>query len=393
MRRFAILLFMICIFGSVQAYQIGEFEFDDRMESATNTVLNYFHEYYPGKEWTLNELGSALTNFKQRLVTSGWYKEVNISFQKIASNEVKVNVDVEDSFAYRIWTGDLYFGLSKINLWGRGKEVAFEIGPIQQKIVIADNMFQYSKFFFKIALGTEEHTYTSMTNGLGYVENKVQRRIGEFTLGYRLFPDAKLKAMLRNYKLEYTNNVLIDNYNMIGLEFEYDKRVGYPNYYKGWNGVLDLYYIHPQNAFKAELFANYLYPIQKSIILKGRAHAGFITGDVPSYQKISLRNIDGLRTLSDFDGMIGDICWDAHFEVLWAFWDAIPFLFIFELQLEALAFLDVGEARASFSDLGRPHWTYGAGLRIYMETFIVRTELGIDELGNSYVLSSMGSSF
>lgn len=393
MKKHIVLFALLFAVSSAFGYQITEIDFVEKMESSTNTVLNYFHEYYPGKEWTLTELDDALINFHNRLLTSGWFKEIEIEYEEIGSNDLKLIIGLEESFPYRLWTGDLYFGLSKINLWGKGKEVAFEIGPIQQKIIITDNMFWFSKFFFKIALGTEQYDYTISSNGLGYIENEIQRRIGELTLGYRLFPDAEIKAMLKNYKLEYTNNILIDNYNMIGIEFDLDRRIGYPNFYSGWNTVFDMYYIHPQNALRMELFANYLYPIQKSIIIKGRAHAGYVTGDVPDYQKLSLRSIDGLRTLADLDGMIGDVCWDAHLEVLWAFWDAIPFLFIFDLQLEALAFLDVGESRSSFSELGRPHWTYGAGLRIYLETFIVRTELGIDEMGNSYVLSQMGSSF
>lgn len=353
-------------------------------------ILHFFYEYDVVRNWAPEELNAVLQRFSERLERTGWFRDVEVR-ESVSNEQAIVRVSLKEKIPYSVTAGNLYLGLSKYNLWGKGKTVRFEIGPIRQKIVLEDRMFYFSRFFYSITLGKEENYYFSYeTNTI--VQNLLLRKTVQIALGLTLLPDLDLSLINNNFWLDYTNNVKLDKQYRVGLKLDYDKRAGYPSVEKGYFLSWQGHYIIPQNVLQTEVFAQFYLPLFKDLILAAKGHLGALSSPMPEYFQFNLRDIDGLRTLSSFSGLTGNDCWDIHTEARWSFWDIIPF-FIFDMRLEALAFLDTGEARPSFSDFGKPHFVYGAGLRVYIDTLAIRVEAGIDEAGETSILTGFNLPF
>ncbi len=385
MKKTLVFILVIIFYSTSYPITIKQIDITGNDRSQQETILHFFYENQTNKIWTETELDSALKRFKERLERTGWYSAIEIG-KTINGDNAEIQVSLKEKSSYSIWAGNLYLGLSKYDLWGKGKVIEFEAGPIEKKITIQDWMFNYSDVFFSVALGAEDYyTYTYITNA--YNQQELVRNVGNATVGTLLFPDTFIDINTRNYWIENTNGTSITSYHTAGLKFAYDRRAGYPSAKNGENTDIGINYIYPYNMVQIEGSVQYYYEFIKNWVLAAKLHAGYTSGDVPVYAKFDLRTIDGLRTLSQFSGMIGNDCYDMHGEIRWAFWDVIPFI-IFDMQLEALALFDFGEARDSIGNMGNPHYVYGAGLRIYLDAFCVRAEVGIDETGNTTVLSS-----
>lgn len=391
MKKLLFLLSTFVVFTSTAFYPltIQEIHFIGRDTSEKSTLLHFLYEG-TNRNYSPEDLSNTLTRYEERLERTGWYKNVVI-FSEISFDHATVTVNLEEKTPYSFWVGNFYLGLSRYNLWGKGKTVNFEIGPVRRKIIIEDQMFQMSDFFYSIDLGSEEYSYYSYPD-TNYLEIDALRRLADFNIGKIIFPDIAFSLSSQNHWLDQTNGFRIGAYNKLGAILDFDRRAGYPFIYKGESFQISSFYIFPHHAVQIEGSLNGYWQILQGIVIAGRAHGGWISSEVPDYLRFSLRNIDGLRTLNPFPGMIGNTCYDLHGELRWAFWDLIP-LFIFDMQLEALTFVDAGEARNNFSDFGRTHVVSGAGLRIYIENFTIRTELGVDETGGASLLTSFNAPF
>lgn len=391
MKRFAVLFLLLSTLTlQARAVTIKDITVSGNDQTDSATILHYFYENEAGRDWDTNSLHSALGRFGERLERTGWFRDVDVK-ETLSNSQASVHVTLKEKIPYSLTAGNLYVGLSKYNLWGKGKVVRFEIGPIRQKIMLEDRMFQFSRFSYSIALGKEEHYYyTLATNTV--TQNLLLRKTVQASVGVTLFPDLDLTLVNNNIWLDQTNNTKVDSQYRIGLKLDFDKRAGYPSVEKGFYLSCQGHYLIPQNAFQGEITAQFYLPLFRDLIFAAKAHLGVLTAPLPEYFQFNLRDIDGLRTLTALPGLIGNDCWDAHAEARWAFWDVIPF-FIFDMRLEALAFLDAGEARPSFADFGSPHFVAGAGLRVYIDTLAVRVEAGVDETGETSILTGFNLPF
>ncbi len=381
-----------------QAYSITitKIEYKGLGESHTNMILSFFKEYQPGKDWEPEQLNRVLNRVADRMTITGWFKNVSVTNISTNKNEAHILFDFQERISYTAWLGDLYVGLTKFNLWGKGKVVSFEVGPYRQLVFIQDKMLNFTPFSYIFELGAKEIFWQTYSNNT-YAETKILCRILRGDAAYEIIPDGMIHLNFTAIKLvELTNNIKIDSYFDVGLGLSYDRTAGFPVINSGWKSKLDMKYVFGPNFLKTEFKINLYQKVSKTIHFSEFLHGGFNTtsADIPSYHMFSLRNIDGLHSLTQgLSGMIGNYVWDVHGEFRWAFWEVIPFLLIFDLQIEAVAFIEAGEARITPDTLGNPHFVYGGGLRFYMNTFVVRAEMGIDETGESSVTSSFSAAF
>lgn len=359
--------------------------------SDTNTILNFFHENSPGRTWAdERELAAALDRFRDRLVRSGWFRGVTVS-NRVENDLADVTVTLVEKMPYFVTVGNLYAGVKKYNLWGKGKSVGFEIGPVRQKISLEDPMVLFTRAGYALSLGQEEWVYSPVVTNV-YQPVPAIRQFIEASAGTGLFPDFTVTLLSRNIWIKSTNGTSLAKSFRAGLRAEYDRRAGFPSVRSGFLVSLSGYYMIERSSWLAEGVTLLYVPIGRDFVIAGKAHAAVAGTDLPEELKFSLRGPDGLRTLSHLPGLTGNRMWDAHLEFRWNFWEVIPFL-IFDMQLEALAFLEAGEARDAAEELGRPHPVYGAGLRIYLDTIGVRVEAGFDERGETSIITSFSLPF
>jgi hypothetical protein len=391
MRRPLLILISFLFYTQIFSITIKSFQFIGLDQSDERTILNYFYEYQTNKIWMDDTaLSNDLERFGKRLERTGWFRNISIS-HALSHDEAYVTVTLTERIPYSAWFGNLYLGVSRYNLWGKGKTIKFEIGLNWEKIILEDLMFNYSPFSYSITLGNEQASFFNYTTNT-YAQNTVFRKMANISLGAVLLPDIFCRLISQNYFLSETNSRNIGSYHKMGFSLEYDRRAGYPAVYEGADLFVSSCYIYPENSVQLESSIEGYYPFLKGLVLAGRAHLGYLSGYNPDYIKFYLRNIDGLRTLSQYPGLLGNFCWDIHSELRWAFWDLIPFV-IFDMQLEALAFVEAGEARDNVSEMGRPHYVYGSGLRIYIDTFAIRVEAGVDETSAVSILTSFNLPF
>lgn len=397
MKKLILFIISIIVFALYPAHSvvIKEFQFEGLSKSDTNTILHFFHENVDDKDWNIADLDKTLKRVAERMTITGWFRDVSISNISTNANEAVLLFKFQERIQYTAWLGNLYVGITKFNLWGKGKLVSFEVGPYRQLCIIEDRMFLFSRFSYSVILGAKEFNWLTYASSQ-YTETKILSRIVTADIGFRVIPDGLVHLIFGSTKLEgLTNKIKIDTYFDAGIRLSYNRTAGFPAINKGWNATIDALYIFGPNVFKTEFSAKFYQKLSKRFHLSEAIHGGYISSSsIPTYHMFSLRHIDGLRTFTQgLDGMIGTTVWDAHLELRWAFWDIIPFLYIFDLQIEAIVFIETGEARINTADLGKPHFVYGGGLRFSMNTFIVRAEMGIDETGESSVSASFGAAF
>jgi len=378
-------------FTNVYAFKIDGFLFKGFGDTSTNTILHFFYEYRPDKEWNKQELSKALVRTGERLERTGWFRNISVTHIERENGENLVLFYLNERFPYSFWSGSIFAGVKRYNIWGKGKAISFEIGPYQQNVRIEDAMIAFSRFSFDIRLGAEEFTYYTMPDNL-YLEHNVLRRFASFNAGYRVIPDGYVNLIGAFHKIEeLTNQIKIDSYMKTGLRLKYDRIAGYPAINKGIRATLDLFYLFNVNALETTLTAEFFQQPHKKFALSQKLNAGYISEAVNEYQQFSLRNINGLRTLNHIDGLIGNVCWNADIEARWKFWEPIPFL-VFDMEIEAIVFFAIGEARNNTQSLGNPNFVGGAGLRFYLQDFIIRAEVGLDNAGETTAMAWFGTS-
>ncbi len=362
--------------------------------SKKETILSFFYEYtYQNKRnFSEKELIDSLKAFKRRLERTGWYRNVEVGFVSNSNdnNIVEVNVGFVEKIPYTLYVKNNFLGVGKYNIWGEGKELIFEIGLDHKSIKISDKMFNFSTYFYECYLGSESYELYEFLND-EYTKSRLLRQRGYVKAGNNIFPDNQLFLQANLIWIQTTNQLTLKNINYFTIGWLFDTTEGYPiiiNGIKSYN-LLNFY---TDLSFSLENdFSTYL-SFFPSLVIALRLHLILSYPELPVYQKYSLRSINGLRTLSHFPGMIGNNVWDGHLELRWAFWDVIPFL-LYDLRLEAFSFVEIGEAREKISEFGTPHIVYGAGIRVYLDSFAIRTEIGIDEVSKVSVLSSFDLPF
>ncbi|MGC8764803.1 MAG: POTRA domain-containing protein [Brevinematia bacterium] len=357
--------------------------------SKKETILFFFYEYTYQNRRNFSEeaLINSLKSFKRRLERTGWYRNIKVEFITNSNDItlVDINVSFTEKIPYTLYLKNNYLGIGKYNIWGEGKEIAFEIGLNHKSIKITDRMFNFSTYFYECYLGSESFLFSQFVND-SYEETQLLKQRGYFRLGNNIFPDNQLFLQANLLWIQDTNQVTLKNLNYFTLSWVFDITEGYPVILNGLK--LGSYFnFYTDLLFSLEDEINAYLNIFPGVVIAIRLHSIFSYPELPPYQKYSLRSMNGLRTLSSFSGMIGDNVWDGHLEVRWAFWDVIPFL-LYDLQLEAFAFAEMGEAREKITDFGSPHIVYGGGIRIYLDTFAIRTEIGVDKTSKVSVLSS-----
>ncbi len=378
-------LFFILFFVNLSySLKIKNINFIGDVVTKKATLLSYFPEYY--KEFSEEELKFAIKNWKRRLERTGWFRNIKIEVVNITEREVDINISFTEKIPYTVYFKNNYIGIGKYNIWGEGKELYFEAGLLHKSIRIVDRIFNWTPYFYEFYAGNEQfNLYEYLNNEIEKTEILRQRVYG--IVGNNIFPDQKI---LLTVSIEWFQNTN-DNENSRNVTFSkiswiYDITEGYPVVKNGfkWENSFSFY-----TDFKILLetdFKGYL-KIFETLVLASRVHFGFSYSELPIYHRFNLQGINGLRTLSSLPGLIGNNVWDTHFELRWAFWDVVPFL-LYDLQLEAISFIDIGEARNKIEEFGAPHIVYGCGIRIYLDVFAIRTEIGVDEKSKMSVMSS-----
>jgi hypothetical protein len=366
---------------------IGRIFIRGNSETDPQTILFFFQEYKEGKEFTQNELDTALSNWVRRLERTGWFRNIRVMTEETNENHVDVSLELTERFFYTAQLFDHAIGFGKQNLWGKGKEIFFEVGPLQKKITLTDHMYNFWPLFYQVSLGTSQETLVEYIEDF-YRTIPTLRQKGEAYIGWYLRPDHTLKGGLSGQIIMQTNQMPLETVSSLSVGYLIDTRRGYPAFSSGWHWENTVRLFVPGYAISWESTASTHTPIGKTWQIGAKWHHGLSYGSLPASGKYLLRTINGLHTLSQERGLLGDNCWDAHGEIRWKFWDVIPFL-IFDIQLEAVGFLEAGEAWSRWEEVGRHIFVvYGAGLRIYVDRFAIRTEAGIDQRGETSVLSS-----
>jgi hypothetical protein len=363
--------------------------------STTNTILSFFYEYfYEGKSFfSTSEFTIATNDFIRRLERTGWYRNLRINCITSTNhpNVCDIEVSLEEKIPYTVYLKNDHIGIGKYNIWGKGKEVIFEVGFSHRAIRIVDRMFNYSPLSYDIYLGSENFSYEEF-NGNSYEKSTLVKQKGCVKIGYVFFKDNKVYLLSGIDWLSTTNNEGITNNFYFDLGWAFDRRYGFPVVYRG-------FYLEAKTKFYSfsiipllELeFAHYL-DFLSTLVWANRIHTVFCFYDLPPYYKENLRDINGLRTKGEMVNLIGNSSYDIHTELRWNFWEKFPFL-LFDVQLEAVVFFELGEAVSSLNAWSIPNYVYGCGLRVYLDTFAIRTELGIDKLNNISVFNSFDLPF
>ncbi|MFN4215899.1 MAG: POTRA domain-containing protein [Brevinematales bacterium] len=356
-------------------------------ETDPRTILFFFQEYEENKEFSTNELTTALSNWIRRLERTGWFRNISVTTEETEENKVDVSLELTERFFYTAQLFDHAIGFGKQNLWGKGKEIFFEAGPFQKKITLTDHMYNFWPIFYQVILGTTEENLIEYSNDFYRIIPSLRQK-GEAHIGWHLRPDHTLKGGFSGQIIIQTNQIPIETLSFLSLGYLIDTRRGYPAFSSGWHWENTIRFYIPHYTVSWESIASTHKPIKKTWQIGAKWHHGFTYGFLPTSAKYLLRSINGLHTLSQEKGLLGDNCWDVHGEIRWKFWDVIPFL-IFDIQLEAVGFLEAGETWNTWEEFGKNIFVvYGAGLRIYIDRFAIRTETGIDQRGETAVLSS-----
>lgn len=384
-KAICLLILITAPVSAASALSVRNIQFQGVENTEEAVLLHYFPEYLDGNDFRNEaELDTALDRWKERLEQTGNFREIEIT-REIQGGQADVTLAFREKIPYSFWIGNFFLGVGRYNLWGKGKNLKFEVGPVRQKVIIEDQMIGYSGFYYSFTLGKEEYSYFTFETNI-YNPRSLVRKMGNAIVGWGLLPDLKLELQSLNLFFDETNGDKLGSENKIGLKLVFDRRKGYPVARDGFYSEIQAFYLFPYRLFELDAAANAYLSFLPTLGAAFRAGFGMIGGSVPEYLQYTLRDIDGLRSLTHFPGMTGNIKWDAHAELRWAFWEPIPFV-IFDMRLEAVGFYDVGEARGSFKELGSPHHVLGGGLRITMDTFCVRAEFGWDETGNTSVLT------
>lgn len=379
--------FLLFLFSPLYALTISEIALKGNSETAQETILFFFCEYNPSHDYSEPELSQALSNWVRRLERTGWFRNISITTEQTDTNSVKISLELTERFFYTVQLYDHAVGFGKQNLWGKGKEVFFEVGAIQKRIILTDHMYHFSPFFYQIALGTTEGEMTEYRNNF-YQSLATLNQEGSIIGGYRIFPDHSIKFLLSGQIVKQTNQLPLEQVVQASLSYQIDNRKGYPSFRSGWYLENDLHsYAFLWSLSWETTFTTY-HSLSPRWVVGIKWHHGVSTGELPASRKYLLRQINGLHTLSQSPGLIGNNCWDAHLELRWQFWDVIPFV-IFDMQLEAVGFVEAGEAWQTWQEWGsHPYGIYGGGIRIYVDRFAIRTEVGIDQNQQPSVISS-----
>ncbi|MCX7821173.1 MAG: hypothetical protein N2258_05805 [Brevinematales bacterium] len=350
------------------------------------TLLSFFPEYYEKKDLSDEELKKIIKNWKRRLERTGWFRNIKIDVINLENNEVDINLSFTEKIPYTVYFKNNYIGIGKYNIWGEGKELYFEAGLSHKSIKIIDRIFNGTSYFYEFYAGSELFTLHEYLNG--EIEKKdLSRQKLDAKIGNNILPDQKISFKISLEWFQDTNdNENSKNINYSTISWSYDTTEGYPVVKNGlkWENNLKFY---TDFKFLVETDFKGYFMIFETLILGSRLHIAFSYPELPIYHKFNLQGINGLRTLSIMPGLIGSNIWETHIELRWAFWDVVPFL-LYDLQLEALGFVDIGEAKDKIEEFGKPHIVYGCGIRIYLDTFAIRTEIGVDESSKVSVMSS-----
>ncbi len=387
MKRIWYMLFYWVIVVPLFAVKIEEIFIRGNSDTNRRTILFYFFEYDPEKDYTNEELSRVLQNWTRRLERTGWFRNIQVNTEQTSENTVRVSLELTERFFYTAQLFDRAVGFGKQNIWGKGKEIFFEVGTFQKKITLVDHMYNFSPFFYQVSLGTTEEDLVEY-RGDFYQTFPTLRQKGEALVGWHIFPDHVVRLCVGGQSIMQTNQMPLEEGGYISLSYLMDKRKGYPSFSAGWHWENNVKCFFPSFGVSWESTASWHTPVGKTWQLGLKWHHGLSYGTLRTSEAYLLRHINGLHTLSQSPGLLGDNCWDAHIELRWKFWEVIPFV-IFDMQLEAVAFLEGGEAWKDWTAFGRyPFVVYGAGLRIYVDLFAIRTEAGIDQTGQTAVLSS-----
>ncbi len=381
MKRF--LIFLFCC-NTLYSVSIGNININGDVVSKKSTILFFSPELKDKKSFSDEELDNILSNWKRRLERTGWYR--NIRIEKVVhedTNEVDITITFSEKIPYTLYFKNNYIGIGKYNIWGEGKELYFEAGFSHKSIRIIDKIFNGGPYFYEFYAGSEVFEYNKSI----LEKETLLRQRGYGKIGNNIFPDNQISTTVSLEWFQSTNGVeTYKNINSFALNWIYDITKGYPVIKEGLR-LETFLKIYKDFDFCFDVDLRGYFKVFETIVLANRLHFGISFPELPVYHKYNLKNINGVRTLSLLDGLSGNNVWDFHSELRWAFWDVVPFL-LYDLQLEALAFFDIGEARDKFNEFSTPHIVYGCGLRIYLDTFAIRTEIGVDETSKVSVLSS-----
>lgn len=363
--------------------------------SRKETILSFFYEYtYQGKRnFSEKELIEITRNTKRRLERSGWYRDVEVTFYTNTNNMdfVDIRITLSEKTPYTIYLKNDFIGIGKYNLWGKGKEAILELGLSHKGIKLSDRMYEFTPFFYEVYVGSQSYSYSIIQNE-SYEEIPLLRQMGYLTGGYSFTGDDNFHIKINAEWLQETNYNPICNLYYIEGGYKIDKRTGYPMVISGYYLELNsrIYSINWVPYLEIDL--RFYIPLFQSLIWANRFHFLSFFGELPIYYRIDLRDINSLHTLSSSPNLIGNKSYDIHTELRWSFWDKFVFL-LFDVQMEALLFGELGECVNEFSEFSKPHYVYGSGLRIYLDSFAIRTEIGINEINEVAVFSSFDLPF
>ncbi|URA11280.1 BamA/TamA family outer membrane protein [Thermospira aquatica] len=370
MKRIFFILFFWFLVGSLFAVKIEDIFIRGNSDSNSRTILFYFFEYDPDKDYTPGELERALQNWARRLERTGWFRNIYVTNEYTPENTVRISLELTESFFYTAQLFDRAVGFGKQNIWGKGKEIFFEVGTFQKKITLIDHMYNFSPFFYQVSLGTTEEDLVEY-RGDFYQTFLTLRQKGEALVGWHVFPDHIMWVSLGGQSIVQTNQMPLERGGYLSLSYLVDTRRGYPSFSSGWHWQNDARWFFLSGGISWETTASWHTPLGKTWQLGLKWHHGLTYGKLQSSEKYLLRQINGLHTLSQSPGLLGDNCWDVHGEIRWKFWEVIPFV-IFDMQLEAVAFLEGGEAWTEWRETpcdNYPFWTDGISFALQMRTY------------------------
>lgn len=384
-------IFALFFFNLSYSLKIKNINFTGDAVTKKTTLLSFFPEYYEKQEFSEEELKKVIKNWKRRLERTGWFRNIKIDIINLETNDVDINIHFTEKIPYTVYFKNNYLGIGKYNIWGEGKELYFEAGLSHKAIKIIDRIFNGTSYCYEFYAGSEQfYLYEYVNDEIEKTELSRQRVYGK--LGNNIFPDQKISLAIHLEWFQNTNdNETSKNVNSSTLNWIYDVTEGYPVVKNGIKWENNFKFYTDFNFLIESDFKGY-FQIFETLIFGSRIHFALSYPELPIYHKFNLQGINGLRTINYMDGLIGSNVWDLHLELRWAFWDVVPFL-LYDLQLEALGFIDIGEAQDKIENFGKPHIVYGCGIRIYLDTFAIRTEIGVDEKSKVSVLSSFEMPF